>query len=159
VTYNTLNTVLCSSVRNDVQTTYRQNQLRRSHATGKHTLVSDQTGDIDDFPISSRIATGSTFWYRLTSDSSSGFQHMFTYHQSCLLIRNADDLPASRVIWKTVFKLTCKTSCQSSSGKFSTGCRRWIPPSHQLSLLLPEGGIDIPQLTTTSKVLFNSPTT
>jgi hypothetical protein len=45
------------------------------------TLVSDQTGDIDDFPISSWVSSSSSFWYCLASYSSSRTQHMFTSYQ------------------------------------------------------------------------------
>lgn len=38
------------------------------------------------------------------------------------------DSPASRVMANTVFRFTWRTSSQSSSGKFSTGWRLWIPP-------------------------------
>lgn len=81
-TYNTLNTMFSSSISNNIQTTYLSASPPQSMSCGRRrTLISDQTGDIDDLSITPWITSDSAFWYFLSCDSTSRAQHMFTYHQ------------------------------------------------------------------------------
>jgi hypothetical protein len=79
-TYDTLYTMFSSSVRNNIQSTLESASSQNIQKLDiGHTLISDQTGDIDNLSISPWVSSSSSFWDCLACDTTSGTQHVFTY--------------------------------------------------------------------------------